>query len=115
MIDKQGIVKIIDFGSVKIAGIAEITPLDYDSEENILGTLNYTAPEYHLDNGALPNPTCFHWPLLPMKWLTAPPFWWGYAWKANAINLAKLQYVPSFHNNTMVPIWIDGALKKAHQ
>jgi serine/threonine protein kinase len=47
MFDSYGTVKIIDFGSVKIAGIAEITPLDHGSEENILGTLNYTAPEYH--------------------------------------------------------------------
>jgi hypothetical protein len=27
--------------------------------------------------------------------------------------LATLHYVPSFHHNPMVPIWIDGALKKA--
>ena len=44
MIDPHGVVKIIDFGSNKIAGIAEITtPLERD---NILGTRNYTAPEY---------------------------------------------------------------------
>ncbi|MCK5354872.1 MAG: bifunctional protein-serine/threonine kinase/phosphatase, partial [Methyloprofundus sp.] len=48
IIDKQGVVKIIDFGSVKIAGITEMTPME-KHEENILGTLNYTAPEYHLD------------------------------------------------------------------
>jgi serine/threonine protein phosphatase PrpC len=47
MIDRSGTVKIIDFGSVKIAGISEITPLDRQ-EDNVLGTLNYTAPEYHL-------------------------------------------------------------------
>jgi hypothetical protein len=33
--------------------------------------------------------------------------------KPNKINLSKLEYVPSFHKNTMVPIWIDGALKRA--
>jgi serine/threonine protein kinase len=31
----------------------------------------------------------------------------------NKIRFAKLRYHPSFHHNTMVPIWIDGALKRA--
>ena len=48
MLDQDGTVKIIDFGSVKIAEITEITPLDHEKEENILETLIYTAPEYHL-------------------------------------------------------------------
>jgi serine/threonine protein kinase len=44
MIDRYGTLKVIDFGSTRIAGIEEITtPLDRD---NMLGTRNYTAPEY---------------------------------------------------------------------
>jgi len=113
MIDKQGIVKIIDFGSVKIAGIAEITPLDYDSEENILGTLNYTAPEYHLGQRGTAKSDLFSLAVITYEMINgALPFGEDMPEKPNAINLAKLQYVPSFHNNTMVPIWIDGALKK---
>jgi serine/threonine protein kinase len=113
MIDKQGIVKIIDFGSVKIAGIAEITPLDYDSEENILGTLNYTAPEYHLGQRGTTKSDLFSLAVITYEMINgALPFGEDLPEKPNAINLAKLQYVPSFHNNTMVPIWIDGALKK---
>jgi serine/threonine protein phosphatase PrpC len=43
MIDQNGTVKIIDFGSTKIAGLEEITtPLE---RINLLGTKNYTAPE----------------------------------------------------------------------
>ncbi|NOQ64139.1 MAG: protein kinase, partial [Methyloprofundus sp.] len=47
IIAQDGTVKIIDFGSVKIAGIAEMNPIDQQEGENVLGTLNYTAPEYH--------------------------------------------------------------------
>ena len=46
MITTHGVVKIIDFGSVKIAGIQEIsTPVE---RLEVLGTKNYTAPEYLL-------------------------------------------------------------------
>ena len=44
MIDETGTVKIIDFGSTRVAGVAETGPSLKDEE--ILGTLQYTAPEY---------------------------------------------------------------------
>ena len=44
MIDKNGTVKIIDFGSVNVAGVIEAEPRLDDGE--ILGTAQYTAPEY---------------------------------------------------------------------
>ena len=46
MIDKTGTVKIIDFGSTKITGVAEAAPSG--DRDDILGTLQYTAPEYFL-------------------------------------------------------------------
>jgi serine/threonine protein kinase len=46
MIDSTGTVKIIDFGSTKVAGISEIAkPID---QEEMLGTAQYSAPEYFL-------------------------------------------------------------------
>ena len=46
MITTHGMAKIIDFGSVKIAGIQEISkPVE---RIELLGTKNYTAPEYLL-------------------------------------------------------------------
>src|SRR5205814_4575606 len=44
MIDKTGTVKIIDFGSVCVAGVDEHASPEEPSR--ILGTLQYTAPEY---------------------------------------------------------------------
>lgn len=114
MLLQDGTVKIIDFGSVKIAGIAEITPLDHGEQENILGTLNYTAPEYHLGQRGTIKSDLFSLGALTYEMINgALPFGQDMPEKPTKINLAKLEYVPSFHKNPMVPIWIDGALKKA--
>ena len=113
MIDNNGKVKIIDFGSVKIAGIAEIAPLG-QGEENILGTLNYTAPEYHLGQRGTVKSDIFSLGVITYEMINgALPFGKEMPEKPNKMNLSKLEYMPSFHKNTMVPHWIDGALKKA--
>ena len=116
MISSDGTVKIIDFGSVKIAGIAEITPLEKigDNEENILGTLNYTAPEYHLGQRGTIQSDLYSLGVITYEMINkALPFGKDMPEKPNKMNLAKLQYAPSIHLNPMVPQWIDGALKKA--
>ena len=46
LIDTHGTVKIIDFGSTRVEGIEEINSLI--QQENMLGTLQYSAPEYFL-------------------------------------------------------------------
>ncbi len=113
IIKKNGIVTIIDFGSVKIAGIAEISPLD-TNEENVLGTLNYTAPEYHLGQRGTVKSDIYSLGVIAYEMINkALPFGQDMPEKLNKISLAKLNYVPSFHKNDMVPQWIDGALKKA--
>ncbi|MDO9169903.1 MAG: bifunctional protein-serine/threonine kinase/phosphatase [Methylobacter sp.] len=114
MFDKNGVAKIIDFGSVKIAGIAEITPLDRSEADNILGTLNYTAPEYHLGQRGTVKSELFSLAVITYEMLNnALPFGQDMPEKPDKMNLAKLHYVPSFHHNAMVPLWIDGALEKA--
>jgi len=46
MIDQQGTIKIIDFGSTRIAGILEAdSPIE---QQDLLGTAQYSAPEYFL-------------------------------------------------------------------
>ena len=43
MLDKTGTVKIIDFGSVRVTGVMEIS--SFNDQQNLLGTAQYTAPE----------------------------------------------------------------------
>ena len=52
MIDATGTVKIIDFGATRVAGISEIdSPL---ARSELLGTMQYTAPEYFLGESGTP-------------------------------------------------------------
>lgn len=114
MFDKNGVVKIIDFGSVKIAGISEIAPLNIDADDNILGTFNYTAPEYHMGQRGTVKSDLYSLAVITYEMLNGGlPFGQDMPEKPSQGYLASLSYIPSFHHNPMVPIWIDGALKKA--
>ncbi len=114
MIDKQGKVKIIDFGSVKIAGISEIAPIASASDETILGTLNYTAPEYHLGQRGNEKSDLYSLAVIAYEMLnSALPFGQDMPEKPSQGYVANLRYVSSVHHNPMIPTWIDGALKKA--
>jgi serine/threonine protein kinase len=111
MFDGNGTVKIIDFGSVKIAGISEIAPL---VDDNLLGTLNYTAPEYHTRQSGTVKSDFFSLAVITYEMLNAAlPFGQNMPEKPTAMNLQKLSYTPSLYCNEMVPIWMDGALRKA--
>src|SRR5207253_1735025 len=57
MIDRTGTAKIIDFGSTKITGVAEIEPSATHSD--MLGTLQYTAPEYFQGESGTPRSDLF--------------------------------------------------------
>ncbi|MGR9099304.1 MAG: protein kinase domain-containing protein [Gammaproteobacteria bacterium] len=114
MLDRSGTVKIIDFGSVRIAGIAEMIPPERMEEENLLGTLNYTAPEYHLGQRGSVKSDLYSLGVIAYEMLNgALPYGQDMPEKPDKAKMAKLNYVPSFHSNPMVPAWIDGALKKA--
>lgn len=114
MLDQNDIVKIIDYGSVKIAGIAELSPCKQADEENILGTLNYSAPEYHLGQTSTVSSDLYSLGVIAYEMLNnILPYGKNMPEKPTPMKLSKLVYTPSFVNNPLVPNWIDGALKKA--
>ncbi len=108
MIDSHGTVRIIDFGSTKIAGIAEIsTPLDRD---RLLGTRNYTAPEYLKGYPGSNRSDIFSLGVIAYEMLTgALP----YDKELNKRNLNKARYRSATERNPDIPPWVDGALRKA--
>ena len=112
MIDKTGTVKIIDFGSTKVAGIMEInTAIE---RANILGTAQYIAPEYLLGEGGLPCSDLFSLAVITYQMLTGKlPYGTQVAKAKNKTAQNKLKYQPIAHDNRHIPLWIDGALKKA--
>ncbi len=111
MFDVHGNVKIIGFGSVKIAGISEITPL---VNENVPGIHNYTAPEYYLGQTGTVKSDLYSLGVIAYELLNnALPFGQDMPEKPNAATLQNLSYQPSVYHNEMIPVWMDGALRKA--
>jgi serine/threonine protein kinase/serine/threonine protein phosphatase PrpC len=109
MIDEHGTVKIIDFGSTKIAGIEEITtPLD---RQNLLGTRNYTAPEYLQGYVGSNVSDIYSLGVITYEMLTGElPF--GKK-ELTLRRLRRARYIPAARFNADIPAWIDKALEKA--
>ena len=112
MIDGTGKVTIIDFGSTKIAGIAEITtPID---RLNLLGTKNYTAPEYLFGEPGSNRSDIFSLGTITYELLTGKLPYGSALEKADIGRKPKnLRYQASDKYNPMIPMWMDRALKKA--
>lgn len=108
LIDEDGTIKIIDLGSTKIAGIEEIaTPLE---SNNLLGTVNYTAPEYHRGELASNRSDIFSLGVIAYEMLTgALP----YSKPLTPGNLKQLRYISARQYNPELPVWMDMALEKA--
>ena len=112
MIDETGTVKIIDFGSTRIAGIAEDSPSDLDND--ILGTVQYTAPEYFLGEGGAARSDIFSLGVIAYQMLTGRlPYGAQVPKIRTKSQQKKLRYRSVLDDNREIPAWIDGALKKA--
>lgn len=110
LVDEHGTLKIIDFGSTKIAGIDEIsTPIQ---ENNLLGTINYTAPEYHTDTAGSNRSDIFSLGVIAYELLTGQL---PYGKELTARNIHKVRYRPVRELNPEVPYWVDKAIEKAVQ
>ena len=111
MIDKTGTAKIIDFGATKIAGVAEAAP---EPDGGILGTLQYTAPEYFRGESGSPRSDLFSLGVIIYQMLTGKlPYGAEIAKARTKSQLGKLKYEPARSDTREIPPWIDGALRKA--
>jgi serine/threonine protein kinase len=110
MIDRTGTAKIIDFGSVRIAGITD----DAGSPHEILGTAQYTAPEYFLGEGGSQRSDIFSLGVIAYQMLTGQlPYGAGVARTRTKAQQKKLRYKSALSDSRELPAWVDGALKKA--
>jgi serine/threonine protein phosphatase PrpC len=111
MIDKTGTVKIIDFGATRIAGVSEIAP---DVDGDILGTAQYTAPEYFRGESASARSDLFSLGVIAYQMLTGRlPYGAQIARARTKSKLSKLRYASAQGAGREIAPWIDGALKKA--
>lgn len=112
MIDATATVKIIDFGSTRVAGLAEIaSPIE---RSDLLGTAPYTAPEYFLGEGGTTRSDQFSLAVITYQMLTgALPYGADVARCRSRAQQQKLHYRPVRERDRGVPAWIDDVLRKA--
>ena len=112
MIDTAGTVKIIDFGSTKVAGVVEMAP-DIDGAE-LLGTAQYTAPECFLGEAATQRSDIFSLGVIAYQMLTGRlPYGADVARLRTRLQQRKLRYRPANGVRPGIPDWVDAALGKA--
>lgn len=110
MIDSQGTVKLIDFGAAKVAGIAE----EVAESDDILGTAQYTAPEYFLGEGGSPRSDQYSLAVITYQMLTGTlPYGTEVAKTRTRAAQHKLAYQSALSENRELPAWVDEVLKKA--
>lgn len=108
LIDKNETLKIIDFGSAKIAGIEEIyLPIEVN---NILGTIDYSAPEYHLGESGSNRSDIYSLGVIVYEMLTGHL---PYGKEMTAKNIKRARYISLKRYNPEIPIWVDKAIEKA--
>ncbi len=112
MINNEGVVKIIDFGSTQVAGLAEIaTPLE---QVHLLGTAQYTAPEYFLGAPGTPKSDLFSLGVITYQLLTGKlPYGAEVAKSTTRSAQNKLKYQSALHKDRAIPAWVDEVIKKA--
>jgi len=112
MIDKTGTVKIIDFGAVSVAGITEMAT--QFEPGNILGTAQYTAPEYFLGESGSARSDLFSLAVITYQMLSGRlPYGAAVARSRTRSAQRKLQYESVLDDEREIPLWIDETLRKA--
>ncbi len=111
MIDATGTATIIDFGALRIAGIADDLR---DDPEEILGTAQYTAPEYFLGEGGSTRSDLFSLGVIAYQLLSG-----GLPYGADAARVrtrsqrTALRYRSLLDDDSAIPAWVDAAVRKA--
>lgn len=112
MIDATGTVKIIDFGSTRVAGLAELE--DADLPAPILGTEQYSAPEYFLGENGTARSDIFSLGVIAYQMLTGKlPYGARVSRARSKAAQRKLRYEPARGEERPIPAWVDEAIAKA--
>lgn len=110
MIDGDGTVKIIDLGSTYIAGVDEAEP----EQRDILGTLQYAAPEYFNGDPVTWSADLFSLGVITYEMLTGRlPYGTAVSKVRSRRDLGRLAYRSACDEKNGVPDWMDDALRRA--
>jgi protein phosphatase len=103
---------IVDFGSCWVAGVHEAgAPIERD---HILGTLDYSAPEYRYNGKVSAASDQFSLAVLLYEMLTGKqPYGSAYSKATDLKSFQRLKYISAMKYNPLVPYWLDKALEKS--
>jgi len=111
MIAEDGTVKIIDFGSVYVAGIAEIfRPLEH---EGALGTASYSDPQYLMGMNSGVQGDLYALATITYELFTGElPYGNAIEECQSALDYDRLRYRSANQFNPVIPLWFDRALER---
>ncbi|MBS7668685.1 bifunctional protein-serine/threonine kinase/phosphatase [Croceicoccus gelatinilyticus] len=113
MIDTDGTVKIIDFGSVAVAGLEETAP-GTAGEAAYAGTVQFAAPEVYRGEEASAQSDIYSLGAIAYHLLTGElPYGPRIANATTWAEQKKLRYRPIAEITERVPRWMDAAIAKA--
>mgnify|MGYP003575801525 CR=1 FL=1 len=112
MIDREGTVKIIDFGAVSVAGLEELqstTPATF-----LQGTALYSAPEYFLGEPGTAQSDLFSLGVITYYLLSGRfPYKTAVAKTKTPSAQKRLYYTSILDEERDIPAWVDDAIRKA--
>ncbi|WP_105371374.1 bifunctional protein-serine/threonine kinase/phosphatase [Neorhizobium huautlense] len=112
MIDRSGTVKIIDFGSAAVAGVIEAAPSLDDTD--ILGTVQYAAPEYFAGERGSEQSDLYSLGAIAYHMLTGRlPYGPAVARTRSKKEQRKLRFAGLREIRPDVPDWVEEAIRKA--
>ena len=114
MIDANGTVKLIDFGSTRVAGVMEMaTPLE---RHELLGTAQYAAPEYFIGEAGTTRSDTYSLAVIVYQMLSGRlPYGAEVAKARTQAAQRRLSYRSLLDDERDIPAWFDETLKRATQ
>ncbi|MAR02046.1 MAG: serine/threonine protein kinase [Oceanospirillaceae bacterium] len=111
MITRKGQVKLIDFGTVQVKGLAELpSVLDEDIP---VGSVNYIAPEYVIDHLADSRSDLFGLAVVVYEMLCGEqPYKMEKVYRRGAKSWSEWRYHPLKERRKDIPLWLDLAIEK---
>lgn len=111
MITNEENVKIIDFGSVYVAGVAEVfRPIEH---EGALGTATYSDPQYLMGHNSGVQGDLYALATITYEVFTGElPYGNGIEECKSALDYDRLRFRSANQFNPVIPLWFDRALER---
>ena len=111
LVDENNKIKVVDFGSVFVAGLAEVfIPLEH---EGVLGTATYSDPKYLLGKNTGVQGDLYALATITYEIFTGKlPYGDKIEECQTAFEYDRLRYISASEENPIIPMWFDRTLER---